>query len=88
MKPQRNNSGILFRNDRRESDSHPDYKGSIRVDGVDYWVSGWIKTGDRGKFMSLSVRPKDDDRRPTSTSKRGSAPIEGGIEDMENDIPF
>ena len=55
------NKGILSRNTRRESDSHPEYSGTINVDGVDYWLSGWVKErrDGTGKFFSLSVKPKD-----------------------------
>ena len=53
------NRGALFKNDDKQSDKHPDYKGSINIDGVEYWLSSWIKTSKQGnKFMSLSVQPK------------------------------
>lgn len=55
----RNNSGVLFTNDKKETEKHPNYKGSIRVDGVDYWISGWIKQSAAGKFMGLAVSPKE-----------------------------
>ena len=35
---QRNNSGVLFSNDKKETDKHPHYKGNITVDGKDYWL--------------------------------------------------
>lgn len=53
------NSGVLFKNDRKESEKHPDYTGKLNVNGEEFWLSAWIKTGQRGKFMSLSVKPKD-----------------------------
>lgn len=53
------NRGALFKNERRESDNHPQYTGSINVDGQDYWLSAWLKDGKSGKFFSLSVKPKD-----------------------------
>ena len=55
--------GVLFKNDRKERDNHPDYTGNINVGGIEYWLSAWIKTGQRGKFMSLSVKPKEDQPR-------------------------
>jgi hypothetical protein len=52
--------GVLFKNDRKEKDSHPDYKGSCEVEGVEFWISAWIKEGQKGKFMSLSFTPKEE----------------------------
>ena len=60
------NRGVLFKNDRKETDSHPDYKGQGDFNGVACWISGWIKTPKAGgdKFMSLSFQPKDQQDRP------------------------
>ena len=46
------NSGILFKNDRKTESKHPDYNGSITVDGVEYWLSAWIKEGQKSKMKS------------------------------------
>jgi len=55
-----NNQGALFKNDDKETDNHPDYKGTIQVNGADYWISAWLKTSAKGvKYMSLSVTPKE-----------------------------
>ena len=56
---QRDNSGTLWKNDHRESEKHPNAKGSALIDGVEYWVSAWTKEGQKGKFQSLSFERKD-----------------------------
>ena len=83
--------GVLFKNDRKERDNHPDYKGSAEIDGEEYWLSAWIKEGQKGKFMSLSFTLKDQPKNPparepvkqTRSQQRG-----GDQERAEEDIPF
>lgn len=52
-------TGVLFRNDRKENDKHPDRKGSALIDGIEYWVAGWLKEGKNGQFLSLAFTVKD-----------------------------
>jgi len=55
-----NNQGAIFKNDKKENENQPDYRGSINTDGTDYWLSAWIKTAKSGvKYMSLSVQKKE-----------------------------
>ena len=73
------NTGVLFSNKKKTSDKHPDRTGSLNVDGVEYWLSGWVKKDKNGQpFMSLSVKAKAP--KP--------APKASGFDDMEDSIPF
>lgn len=93
---QRDNSGSIFVNDRKEKDTHPDRTGTAMIDGVMYYVSGWIKQGSKGQFLSLAFKRKDDKPQQSLGSKGRSAParpdpISSGRslkEDMDDDIPF
>ena len=73
------NRGVLFKNDRKESDRHPEYKGSINVNGEEFWLSSWVKDGKNGKFMSLSITPKND--QPVRQPEAAHAAA-------ETDVPF
>ena len=53
----RDNSGALFTNDKREKETHPHYQGKATINGVEYYVSAWVKEGAKGKFQSLSFKP-------------------------------
>jgi hypothetical protein len=67
------NSGSVFANKNKETDKQPDRTGSARIDGVDYWVSGWIKkTKDGENFLSLSFRPKDEDAKSNGKARQGA----------------
>jgi hypothetical protein len=75
------NRGIISKNQNKTSDKHPDHSGSLNVDGVDYWLSGWIKEGKNGKFLSLSVKPKDQ-------QKKAKPKKEEDLGDFDQDVPF
>lgn len=78
------NRGILGKNLNKTADNHPDYSGSLNIDGTDYWLSGWLKESkkDGSKFFSLSVKPKD------SKPSRAKAKEDKFIDDDLSDAPF
>jgi hypothetical protein len=81
---QRENSGSLFKNNRREQENHPHATGSALIGGVNYWVSAWTKTDKNGNnWQSLAFKPKDTQ----SEAKRTTAPNDGGLP-VSNDIPW
>lgn len=91
-----NNSGVLFKNDKKETEKHPDYKGSCEVNGVEYWLASWLKTSSKTgeKFMSLSFTPKEDQAQQTFEQDNNTAVRQGQpappapVAEPEDDIPF
>jgi len=73
-------SGMLFKNDRKEKETHPDYQGQVNIGGTQLRIAAWIKPGKKGKYMSLSFSPvRTEGERPVGTE----APQE-----FDDDIPF
>jgi hypothetical protein len=64
-----NGHGAIFKN--KTKNVHPDYRGDCTIDGQKYWVSGWIKEGARGKFMSLAFRIADEQQPKLDPHRSG-----------------
>lgn len=75
-----NLSGVLFKNDKGDNEKRPDYKGSAEIEGVQYWVSAWIRDGAKGKFMSMKYERKE--QQAQAEPKSAAAPA------YDKDVPF
>jgi hypothetical protein len=76
------NRGVLFANEDRKTDKHPNAKGTINIEGVEYWLSAWTKTSKNGsKYQTLSVQPKP----PKADQEK---PVASEPEPFNDDIPF
>jgi len=86
------NRGSIWRNEKKEKDTHPDFTGSLNVDGVEYWVSAWKrKEGAHAKApaLSFSIKPKEEQKDNRSASMMTSDEIkERRAAEMDDDIPF
>jgi hypothetical protein len=81
------NRGAIWKNRDKKEEKHPDFKGSLNVNGVDYWVSAWKrKEGDAANkpALSFSIQPKDEQAKPEGKPK----PSPSRNEDMDDQIPF
>mgnify|MGYP000449817761 CR=1 FL=1 len=80
-----NMRGTLGKNERREKDTHPEYTGRCEIDGQEYWISAWIKESAKGKFFSLSFKPKEE--RQASTNAPKASQRKQRVDDDES-VPF
>lgn len=71
------NSGAIFKNDRKEKETHPDYTGTINVAGKDWQISLWVKEGKKGKYFSASIK---------EPYVKGEAPK--SVSNHKDDLPF
>ena len=79
------NKGVLFNNDRKQNDKHPDKTGKLNIGGVDYYISAWNKTGAKGEFLSLSVTEAKKEVDAHNTAKANAYQPQV---DLEESIPF
>ncbi|MCK5445675.1 MAG: hypothetical protein KAI73_08630 [Rhodospirillaceae bacterium] len=82
------NKGQIWKNDKKDTPNHPDFKGSIDVEGVEYWLSGWLRDKDgnpKAPAMRFSIQKKEAQSGGGETAP-GSDGIGGG--DDPDRIPF
>ena len=57
------NRGSIWKNDRKEKDTHPDFRGSLNVNGVEYWFDAWKRKegqSERAPALSFKIKPKEE----------------------------
>lgn len=89
MNQQRDNSGILGKNTRREKDTHPTHSGQCTIDGKAYWISGWVKDGrDGSRFFSLAFKPKMAREYAGGSANPPPQTAKPPREEFDDEIPF
>ena len=86
---QKNNSGAIFKNNKKTADNQPDYRGKINVDGKEWEISLWVREGQQaGKFFSAAI--KEPWVAPTETPhlQSTSDKIKADTNDFDDGLPF
>jgi len=91
------NRGAIWRNEKKELDTHPDFTGSLNVNGVDYWVNAWKRKSDaneKAPALSFSIKEKESAiKKPIqntySHNNAGTTlPPTKDFDSFDDDIPF
>lgn len=72
----REGSGSLFRNELKDNDKQPDYRGTLMVGGKVWEIAGWKKEGKKGTFLSLKGQePRQGKPDKTAHGLRDDDPL-------------
>jgi len=77
----KNNTGAIFKNDKKTAENQPDYKGKVNVNGKDMEVALWLKESKAGtKYFSTTFQ--EPYVKPVHTE------IPLMPDDADDDLPF
>lgn len=80
-KYEKDNRIAIWKNENREKDTHPHYKGQGMANGVEVWVAAWRAKEDaspNAPVLTIELTPKD--QAPAKSAPAKQEPAE--------DIPF
>lgn len=76
------NSGAIFKNDKKQKETHPDYRGKINVEGKEFEIALWLKESAKGmKYFSVGISQPYTPEQPAQIQQ---APISTN----DDDLPF
>ena len=85
------NTGSAFKNDYKKEDKHPDWKGTVNVDGKDKAIALWEREKNGKKYYSIAFsepykKPSGHEGVPQTKSE---FVVDTAIEKEYNDsLPF
>jgi len=82
MEHDNTNRGAIWGNKDKKTDNHPDFSGSINVDGKEYWLKGWKRkegANPASPAMNLAITRKEEQQTQTEFAE---------TTDPEDEVPF
>jgi hypothetical protein len=74
---QKDNTGVLFRNEKREKETQPTHAGQAMVNGEMVKIAAWVNEKNGKKYFSLKFSEASDAQEPKKK-----------IEEIDSDIPW
>jgi hypothetical protein len=86
---QKDMTGSAFKNTRKAAETHADYTGTAKLNGVDHWVSIWINKDKNGEtYFKLGFKAKDGTaERPANTEQEFKKEVAKHFV-LDDDVPF
>ena len=95
------NRGQIWKNDDKQTDNHPDFKGTLNVNGQEFWVAAWKRregANPKAPALTFTIKPKDEKQQSISqrATPKGPAPNKYAAatgrdpfdDDLQDAIPF
>jgi hypothetical protein len=71
---------VLFRNEKREKPSQPEFRGEATIDGKRFWVAAWVKEkGDKKFFLDGVPSGRRADAETSGPCRRHGDPLLGAV---------
>tara|TARA_S200002703_G_scaffold159819_2_gene174912 strand:+ start:648 stop:920 length:273 start_codon:yes stop_codon:yes gene_type:complete len=83
------NKGVLFKEQGEKAEEwHDDYKGTIDVEGVEYWIGAAVRKSKNGiPYMKLNLRKKESKAKEIEQGLAKQDP-QPAHQFYDDDIPF
>ena len=85
------NALTIFKNEKK-SETHPDWKGQVNVEGKLFDIALWVKEGKKGKYFSGKISEPYKKAEPVPEASKHYAPDKEQIQDDtptdEDGLPF
>ena len=81
------NSGTLFKNSNKTSEKHPDYTGTVNVNGKEFRLAAWENESKDKKTKFLKISVTDPENFSKKEDKGGQASTQSTKNEQQgNDI--
>lgn len=87
----RDMSGSVFTNNRRDRDTSPDFTGTAKISGQEFWINAWRKVDKNGnEWFSFAFKEKqaNPNQQTQGNATRNGAPRQSVADDIDDSIPF